>query len=343
MSVRSGQSITKIFTTRNFTTGAAANGDSTPTGTLYVNGTADAASVTVTNITTGVYKAAVTLPTLAVGDVVDLRIAATVNSVSDNGVIWSDTKDVVIDSAGLVDANTVKVGPSGSGSAQTAGDILSKLLKYFQLTLRKDSAIATDNATEVTAINANGGSGGGAYANTTDSQEATRDALVSGGAGDPLATQVPGSYAAGTAGAILGTIGTGQFVVLVPLVGRTLNLVRGDSYSNSLGTAITVTKASGELWPSDLTTYTLTFGADINVDKTVGGATTPTTISGTATAVTMTGSGQSFRLEFTPSQLASIAEGNGAYNWSVTATSGSIRRTIASGTVNVILSPATTP
>lgn len=53
--------------------------------------------------------------------------------------------------------------------------VLSKLLKYVQLILRKDAAIATDNATEVTAINANGGSGGGAFANTTDSQEALRD------------------------------------------------------------------------------------------------------------------------------------------------------------------------
>ncbi|MCC6797699.1 MAG: hypothetical protein IT366_21480 [Candidatus Hydrogenedentes bacterium] len=51
----------------------------------------------------------------------------------------------------------------------------SKLLKYFQLLLRKDAAIATDNATELTAINANGGSGAGAFANTTDSVEAVRD------------------------------------------------------------------------------------------------------------------------------------------------------------------------
>ncbi len=92
MSIRSGQSITKLFTTRRFDTGVATNGDSLPAGTLYINGTADAATVTVTNITTGVYKAAVTLPTLAVGDVVDIRIAATVNSVADNAVIWSDSK-----------------------------------------------------------------------------------------------------------------------------------------------------------------------------------------------------------------------------------------------------------
>lgn len=123
MSVRSGQSITKVFTTRVFSTGVATNADSLPTGTLYVNGTADAASVTVTNITTGIYKAAVTLPTLAVGDVVDLRIAATVSSVADTEVIWSDTKDLVIDASGLADATAVKLGPSGSATAQTARDL----------------------------------------------------------------------------------------------------------------------------------------------------------------------------------------------------------------------------
>ncbi|MCG5559902.1 hypothetical protein, partial [Klebsiella pneumoniae] len=67
MSVRSAQSITVLFTTRVFATGVGTNADSLPTGTLYVNGTADAVTVTVTNIDTGRYKAQVTLPTLAVG------------------------------------------------------------------------------------------------------------------------------------------------------------------------------------------------------------------------------------------------------------------------------------
>lgn len=58
-----------------------------------------------------------------------------------------------------------------AGAVATA----SKVLKYIQLILRKDSAIATDNSAEVTEINANGGSGAGAYANTTDAQEALRD------------------------------------------------------------------------------------------------------------------------------------------------------------------------
>lgn len=129
MTVRSGQSITKVFTTHRFDTGAATNGDSTPSGTLYVNGTADAATVTVTNITTGVYKAAVTLPTLANGDVVDLRIAATVNSVSANGVIWQDTKDIATDSSyrpGIdwsnVGAPTTTLNLSGT-TVKTATDV----------------------------------------------------------------------------------------------------------------------------------------------------------------------------------------------------------------------------
>jgi len=94
MSVRSGQSITTEFTTRAFATGAATDATGTPTGTLYVNGTSNAATVTVTNQATGIYKAAVTLPTLAVGDVVSLVINATVSGVTDNAKIWEDSKDV---------------------------------------------------------------------------------------------------------------------------------------------------------------------------------------------------------------------------------------------------------
>ncbi len=72
MSVRSAQAITVEFTTRVFSTGVGTNADSTPTGTLVLNGVDNAASVTVTNIDTGRYKAAVTLPTLAVNDIVEL-------------------------------------------------------------------------------------------------------------------------------------------------------------------------------------------------------------------------------------------------------------------------------
>lgn len=47
----------------------------------------------------------------------------------------------------------------------------SKLLKYVQLLARSDAAITTDNATELSAINADGGSGAGDYSNNIDSLE----------------------------------------------------------------------------------------------------------------------------------------------------------------------------
>lgn len=127
MSIRTGQSITTEFTTRRFDTGAAANADSLPTGTLYVNGTANAAVVTVTNISTGLYKAQVTLPTLAVSDVVALIIAATVNSISDSAKVWEDTKDVALDSSGLVTVgtNNDKTGYTASTVSDKTGYSLS--------------------------------------------------------------------------------------------------------------------------------------------------------------------------------------------------------------------------
>ncbi len=94
MSVRSAQAITVEFTTSSPTTQAAVNADSLPTGTLVVNGTDNGASVTVTNVDTGRYKAAVTLPTLAVNDVVELMIAATVGTIAGKAIVWRDTKDV---------------------------------------------------------------------------------------------------------------------------------------------------------------------------------------------------------------------------------------------------------
>ncbi len=56
--------------------------------------------------------------------------------------------------------------------------LATKVRKYFQLSLRKDAAIATDNAAELTELNASGGSGAGSYLSTTDSQEAIRDSIA---------------------------------------------------------------------------------------------------------------------------------------------------------------------
>lgn len=66
----------------------------------------------------------------------------------------------------------------GSPVSSLAADGLSrfqKLSRYIWLMMRKDAAIATDFATELLEINADNGSGLGAFSNTTESQEALRD------------------------------------------------------------------------------------------------------------------------------------------------------------------------
>jgi len=98
MSVKSQQSVTVEFTTAHPTTGAPTSGDTTPTGTLFVDGVVNAAAVTVTNITTGVYRAAVTLPTLSAGQIVGIRITAVVATVSGTSVVWQDTADTALPS-----------------------------------------------------------------------------------------------------------------------------------------------------------------------------------------------------------------------------------------------------
>jgi len=69
----------------------------------------------------------------------------------------------------------------------TGTTLPAKLLAYVQLLARKDYAISQDNSTEVTEINADGGSGAGTFLNTTDAQEAIRDrgdlAWLTGGGG----------------------------------------------------------------------------------------------------------------------------------------------------------------
>jgi hypothetical protein len=99
--IQSGQTIVRTFTVEG-ATGAAANADALPTGTLYLNGAADAAVVTVTNLATGVYKFSVTVPALAVGDAVEVVVAATAGGVVMKSPVWGDSRDAAVDAAGAV-------------------------------------------------------------------------------------------------------------------------------------------------------------------------------------------------------------------------------------------------
>lgn len=59
-------------------------------------------------------------------------------------------RTLVVDAAGLADANTVKVGPSGSGTAQTAGDIPARLPAAL-VSGRMDSSVGAMAANTLTA------------------------------------------------------------------------------------------------------------------------------------------------------------------------------------------------
>jgi len=96
----------------------------------------------------------------------------------DASATLADIVDGVLDEPTSGHATAGTVGKAVADAATAPGlvtTLTTKTLKYAQLTLRKDAAIATDNATEVGEINADGGTGAGAFANTTDSQEAIAD------------------------------------------------------------------------------------------------------------------------------------------------------------------------
>ena len=116
-------------------------------------------------------------------DAQDLSATLDVNAKALGGTVQSatDLKDFAdagydpatnkVQGVVLVDTTTTNSDMRGTDNAATA----AKLLAYTQLLARSDAAIETDNATELTAINADGGSGAGDYSAQTDSQEAIRN------------------------------------------------------------------------------------------------------------------------------------------------------------------------
>ena len=96
MTVKSAQSWSGTFVTLD-STGALAAG--TPSGVLYVDGTANAATVTITG--TNPYKYAVTLPSLTAGQRVDMYITATIATIATAGIVASAQADTVLLSDGV--------------------------------------------------------------------------------------------------------------------------------------------------------------------------------------------------------------------------------------------------
>jgi len=98
MTVKTGSAWAGLFVTLD-ATGAASAADSAPTGTLYVDGVSNAASVTITG--SNPYKFAVTLPTLTAGQRVDMYITATIDTIATAGIVASAQADTVLLSDGV--------------------------------------------------------------------------------------------------------------------------------------------------------------------------------------------------------------------------------------------------
>lgn len=132
--VKSAQAWAGLFVTRdgNGSLSAATTG---PVGALYVNGTSDAASVTITG--TNPYKFAVTLPTLTAGDSVSMYITATVAGVATASVVAEATGDTARvsdlptaaqNAARVLDTETLDTGLTvRHGLELAAASVLNKL------------------------------------------------------------------------------------------------------------------------------------------------------------------------------------------------------------------------
>lgn len=155
------------------------------------------------------------------------RLSATRAGNMDNlpnlDVLVSSRNAVAPDNAGITTANT---GIAGS-----------------------NAALALANAT-LAALDTRLTSGRAGNLDNLDVPVSTRAtaADVNAGTGDPLANEVPGDYAEGTAGAALariGALGTGVVTVTTPVSAdaRLVTLIQGDTYD--------VDQGRGLLWSSD--------------------------------------------------------------------------------------------
>ena len=96
MTVKTGATWAGTFVTLD-ATGALSAG--TPSGTLYVDGVANGASVTITG--SNPYKFSVTLPTLTAGQRVDMYITATISGIATAAIVASEQADTHLLSDGV--------------------------------------------------------------------------------------------------------------------------------------------------------------------------------------------------------------------------------------------------
>ena len=292
--VKSEQAVTVEFTTHD-TSDVLTDADATPVGTLVVNGTDNGATVTETNVSTGRYKAAFTLPALSAGDIVELYVTATIDSDACGGVVWRD----VVDTKRVSDLNDIAAGaemdlvaaPNSTaitaiqnglavpGSAMTLSDDAITAAKIAANAIGA-SELATDAVAEIADQVWDEAIAGHAVAGSTGAALS-----AAGSAGDPWATAIPGAYTSGQAGYQQGTTVTSALTSIIAAIAaapaavwayvtRTLtqsastvaSAVAGSDITAHRGDQLSAALTSLGAIPADRTAFWFTVKSDLDDD-----------------------------------------------------------------------------
>lgn len=162
MTVKTGSAWAGTFVTLD-ATGALATPSTGPAGVLYIDGTANGATVTISG--SNPYKWAVTLPSLTAGQRVDMYITATISSIATAGVVASAQADTVL---------TSDVKTETAAILEDTGNTLDGLIKDVPTVAEFEARTkpAADYALEAT-LTAIKGAGW-----TTETLKVIRDALT---------------------------------------------------------------------------------------------------------------------------------------------------------------------
>ena len=143
----------------------------------------------------------------------------------------TDGRTLVVDAAGLADANAVKVGPTGAGTAQTAGDIMADTndiqtrLPAALVGGRMDASVGAmaSNVLTATAM-ADGAIDNATFAEETGLRTIRSNTAQAGAAGTitlDVAASVTDDFYNGTLIVLTGSTGVGQSRIIYDYVGAT--------------------------------------------------------------------------------------------------------------------------
>jgi hypothetical protein len=174
--------------------------------------------------------------------------------------------------------------------------------------LRALARASTADATALSEIN----TGGGTYAEASDSLEAV--------------------------GAQAGLITSANVTTFASLLRGTITIVQGDALLTADGRQVDFVKPSGANWPTTLAGATVTLSGTRNADKATVVSGESATFSIAGTVVTATGDSQTVRFEIPAATSLLWSVGQGAYDFRVRATGGSVNglSTLSTGLVNVL-------